>query len=82
MTLAGALLLTLAASACGDSDSRKPQRPGARAEAAEIIASADAYREARVVSADLLADYTAAYYDLLRAAGGARTLPPSTSTPP
>lgn len=35
VTLAGALLLTIAASACGDSDSRKPQRPGARAEAAE-----------------------------------------------
>ena len=41
----------------------------------ELLDAADAYREARVVSSELLADYTAAYYDLLYAAGG--TLTPS-----
>lgn len=37
----------------------------------ELLDAADAYREARVVSAELLAGYTVAYYDLLRSAGGA-----------
>jgi cobalt-zinc-cadmium efflux system outer membrane protein len=46
----------------------------------ELLDAADAYREARVVSAELLADYTAAYYDLSYAAGG--TLTPSTPTTP
>ncbi len=45
----------------------------------ELLDAADAYREARVVSADLLADYTAAYYDLIRSAGG--TLTTSSRTP-
>jgi cobalt-zinc-cadmium efflux system outer membrane protein len=46
----------------------------------ELLDAADAYREARVVSTGLLADYTAAYYDLLRSAGG--TLVSPTTTPP
>ena len=48
----------------------------------ELLDAADAYREARVVSTELLADYTAAYYDLLRSAGGTLTTTPSPTTTP
>ena len=48
----------------------------------ELLDAADAYREARVVSTDLAADYTAAYYDLLRSAGGTLRTPPSTTNTP
>jgi outer membrane protein, heavy metal efflux system len=48
----------------------------------ELLDAANAYREARVVSTELLADYTVAYYDLLRSAGGALTPLPSTTLTP
>lgn len=48
----------------------------------ELLDAADAYREARIVSTDLAADYTAAYYDLLRATGGALLASPFNPTIP
>jgi len=48
----------------------------------ELLDAADAHREARVVATDLLADYTTAYYDLLRSAGGTLATPLTPATTP